>query len=239
MKALILAGGKGTRLRPYTTVIPKPLMPVGQYPILEIILRQLRHAGVTEVMLAVGYLHHLFEAFFGDGRKFGMKISYALEEKPLGTAGAIGSAIDHLGGDFIVMNGDLLTTIDYRKLFAFHREQRAAATIGVFPREVKVDFGVIETTGTQSLGKYIEKPKYQFLVSMGVNVINSEGVRRFLDSGTYLDIPNLMTKLKEAGQLVACYREPCEWLDIGRVDDYQTANEIFDKDPSRFLPDTK
>ena len=158
MQALILAGGKGTRLRPYTTVIPKPLMPVGDYPILEVILRQLKAAGMDEVILAVGYMSQLFQAFFQDGSKYGLKISYSFESAPLGTAGPIGLLLDRLEANFLVMNGDLLTTLNYRKLFDYHLAQGAAATIGVYRREVNIDFGVIETDETNRLARYIEKP---------------------------------------------------------------------------------
>jgi NDP-sugar pyrophosphorylase family protein len=237
MKALILAGGKGTRLRPYTTVIPKPLMPVGDFPILEIILRQLKRAGVTEVILAVGYMSQLFQAFFEDGKRLGLGISYSLEEEPLGTAGPIGLVLDRLGGDFIVMNGDLLTTLNYRSLFEHHKSRSAAATIATYTREVKVDFGVIETNAEQELAAYREKPVYTFDVSMGVNVLNADVVREVLVPGQHLDIPDLMLRLKSLGKRVACYRENCYWLDIGRVDDYQIASDIFDARRAEFLPE--
>ena len=237
MKALILAGGKGTRLRPYTTVIPKPLMPVGDFPILEIILRQLKRAGVSEVILAVGYMSQLFQAFFEDGKRLGLGISYSLEEKPLGTAGPIGLVLDQLGGDFIVMNGDLLTTLDYKGLFEHHKQRSAAATIATYTREVKVDFGVIETDDRQELSAYREKPLYTFDVSMGVNVLNAEVLREVLVPGQYLDIPDLMLRLKSLGKRVACYRENCYWLDIGRVDDYQIASDIFEARRAEFLPE--
>src|SRR5690242_9498836 len=127
MQALILAGGKGTRLRPYTAVLPKPLMPVGDYPILEIILRQLKANGIDEVILAVGYMSQLFQAFFGDGARYGLRISYSFETQPLGTAGPIALTLDQLEDDFLVMNGDLLTTLNYRNLFEYHLERKAAA----------------------------------------------------------------------------------------------------------------
>lgn len=235
LKALILAGGQGTRLRPFTTVIPKPLMPVGDYPILEILLRQLVAAGVDEVFVAVGYLHHLLEAYFGDGRQYGLKIHYSHEKEKLGTAGPISLVIDRLGDDFLVLNGDLLTTLNYHALFAHHRNRGAAATIATFPREVKIDFGVVEVAEDSSLSRYIEKPVYKFDVSMGINALNAKKIRPFLDGG-YLDIPTLMTRLHEKGELVACYREKCQWLDIGRHDDYQTAIETFATNPETFLP---
>ncbi len=237
MQAIILAGGKGTRLRPYTTVIPKPLMPVGDMPILEIILRQIKRAGVEEVILACGYMGQMFQAFFQDGSRLGLRMSYSFEEKALGTAGPVALAIDRLEGDFLVMNGDLLTTLNYRSLFDEHRAAGAAASIGVYTREVKIDFGVVETTPEGALNRYIEKPVYRFDVSMGVNVLSRDAVRPFLARGDYLDIPQLMMKLRDAGRLVRCHREPCYWLDIGRLDDYQTASEIFESRRAEFLPE--
>ena len=236
MKAVILAGGKGTRLRPYTTVIPKPLMPVGGYPILEILLRQLHFYGVDEVILAVGYMSQLFQAFFQDGERYGIKISYSFEEKPLGTAGPLSLLIDRLDDDFLILNGDLLTTMNYRHLFEFHRQKSAAGTIGLYRREVKIDFGVIEPDDSGQLKNYIEKPTYNFMVSMGVNVLNQRLVRRFLTPGKHLDLPDLMLSLRAAGLPVYTFSEPCYWLDIGRVDDYQMANEVFEDRRTEFMP---
>jgi len=235
MQAIILAGGKGTRLRPYTTVLPKPLMPVGDYPILEIIVRQLKSQGINEIVLAVGHLSHLFRAFFQNGERFGVNIQYSLEEQALGTAGPIALALDILDEDFLVMNGDVLTTLNYDKLLDFHRQRKAAATISVFQRKLMIDFGVIEARD-ERLENYIEKPVYDFAVSMGINVFNKEAIREFVRPGQRLDIPDLMLRLKEAGLDVACYSEPCRWLDIGRIDDYQEAGTIFQSNSGEFLP---
>jgi len=237
MQALILAGGKGTRLRPYTTVLPKPLMPVGDYPILEIILRQLKHAGVHEVILAVGHLGQLFQAFFEDGRRYGLKISYSYEERALGTAGPIALSLDRLEDDFLVMNGDLLTTLHYAELFAHHRTNKAAATIALHHREVKIDFGVIESDEDHRLVRYIEKPTYSFQVSMGVNVLNKRAVVPYLQRDVPLDLPDLMMRLHQDGLKVSCFSEASYWLDIGRIDDYQTASEIFETRKAEFLPE--
>jgi NDP-sugar pyrophosphorylase family protein len=235
MQALILAGGKGTRLKPYTTVIPKPLMPVGEMPILEIVLRQLKNAGFDRVIIAIGYLGEMFRAFFQDGARLGLSIDYSLEENPLGTAGPIALNLDKLDQDVLIMNGDLLTTLNYRSLFEFHKSARAAATIGTYKRDVKIDFGVVEIAQGKLTG-YIEKPVYHYDVSMGVNILNVLSARKFLIPGQHLDLPDLMTLLREDGQSVHCYQEPCYWLDIGRVDDYQTANDIFESRKSEFLP---
>ena len=234
MKALILAGGKGQRLRPYTTVIPKPLMPVGEKPILELLLRQLKKAGVTEAVLAVNHLRELIEAFFGDGRNLGLKVSYALEDHPLGTAGPIAGVLDELPDRFFVLNGDLLTTLNFKGLWEAHEQTQAAATIAAHTREVKIDFGILERSENGVLSGYVEKPTLRYEVSMGCYVLNREAVRPHCVEGRYLDMPDLMRLLVASGERVHCHNEPCFWLDIGRPEDYQLANEIIERDPNRF-----
>ena len=236
MKAMILAGGKGTRLKPYTLVLPKPLMPVGDQPILEIILHQLRDAGVDEVILACGHMAQLFQAFFEDGSRYGLKIGYVFEDQPLGTAGPIAGALDRLGEHFLVMNGDLLTTLDYRAMMDWHREKGNTATIGLYTREVKIDFGVVEMDSNSGLVAYKEKPTYTFDVSMGVNVFTASKIRPYVQAGVRLDIPDLMIKLRAAGEPVRGFRQPgCFWLDIGRIDDYAMETEIFEERKGEFL----
>lgn len=237
MQAIILAGGKGTRLQPYTTVLPKPLMPIGDIPILEIVLRQLKHAGVDSVILAVGYMHHLFRSFFQDGSRYGLKLDYSFEDHPLGTAGPIGLVIDKLEDDFLVMNGDLLTTINYNHLFDEHKESDVSATIALHRRKVNIDYGVIEYDEQNRLLGYKEKPSFHFDVSMGINVFKKTAVEKYTIPGTYLDIPDLMMKIINNGGTVNCFSEECHWLDIGRVDDYKSATELFEKDRTIFLPD--
>ncbi len=237
MQAVMLAGGKGTRLSPYTAVLPKPLMPVGDQPIIEIMLRQLRSAGVEEVILCVGHLPHLFEALLQDGRRYGIRITYSVESEPLGTAGPIALVLDRLRDDFLVMNGDILTTLSYRKLFEAHLRTGAAATIAVARREVKIDFGVISSGEGGRLDRYNEKPVIHYDVSMGINVLQKRAVAPHLEKGRRLDLPELMTRLHDEGKPVICHRDPCYWLDIGRVDDYQTATAAFAERRSEFLPD--
>lgn len=236
IKALILVGGKGTRLRPYTNVIPKSLLPVGDLPILEIILMQLKIAGVSEVILAVGHMAHLFESFFQDGSRLGIKISYSYEDKPLGTAGPIAYVLDDLGDDFIVMNGDLLTTLNYKEMFDLHQQRAAAATIASFNRKIKIDFGVLEFDSSQILKKYTEKPSYSFNLGMGINIINANAASSFLVKGEYLDMPDLMMKIQHQGKAVFCHNEDCFWLDMGCPSDYDEANEAFENMKDKFLP---
>jgi NDP-sugar pyrophosphorylase family protein len=173
MRAVILAGGKGTRLLPYTTVIPKPLMPVGDRPILELIIRQLKHYGFSRVTMAVGHLAELIEAYFGNGNKYGIKIDYSREDEPLGTIGSL-SLIDTLDTTFLVMNGDVLTNLDYLKLVDFHKKNQAVATIASYNKEVKVDLGILEMDEGFELKDYIEKPTFKYDVSMGIYVFEPE-----------------------------------------------------------------
>lgn len=236
MQAVILAGGEGKRLKPYTTVLPKPMMPVGDYPILEIILRQLKHAGITEIILAVSRAHQIFQAFFQDGNGVGLDVSYSFEERALGTAGPLAMVLDRLEDNFLVMNGDILTTLTYQNLIDYHKTKGAAATIGVSHREVYVDYGITQFEESGRLSGYIEKPTYSFDVSMGIYVLNASAVRPYLVPGEYQDIPDLMVRLKNEGHDVYCYRESCMWLDIGRKDDFIKASEIFNDDREKFLP---
>jgi NDP-sugar pyrophosphorylase family protein len=233
IRVVILAGGKGTRLKPYTTVFPKPLMPIGEMPILEIVLRQLKFFGFRKVTISVNHLADLIQTFFGDGSKLGLNITYCMEDAPLGTAGSI-SLVNDITEHFLVMNGDLLTTIDYSAMMRSHMNSGATATIGVFPREVKIDFGVLELGSKGELLQYREKPKFEFLVSMGVNAFH-KSIFEFIPKGQYLDIPTLMMNLKNAGKQVFTYRSECQWLDIGRPDDYEKAIELFEQSKEHYL----
>jgi NDP-sugar pyrophosphorylase family protein len=233
LHAVILAGGKGTRLAPYTTVFPKPLMPLGEVPILEIVIRQLRQAGINTITLAVGHLSELIQTFFQDGSRFGVHIEYAREEKPLGTAGPL-AAIGGLDHTFLVMNGDVLTTLDFADLVNFHRENKNAATIAMHARQVNIDFGVIESDTNGKIINYIEKPTYAFQVSMGIYAFEPR-VIRYIPVGKRFDFPELVLRLLAAGEPVSGYAYDGYWMDIGRPDDYTQASEDFLRDPGRFL----
>jgi NDP-sugar pyrophosphorylase family protein len=233
MRAVILAGGKGTRLAPYTSVFPKPLMPVGDMPILEIVISQLAHYGITHITLAVGHLATLLQTFFGDGARHGVTIDYAFEDQPLGTAGPL-AQISGLDETFVVMNGDVLTTLDYSELLRYHRQSGAVATIATHQREVKIDLGVIELDGGNRVKGYVEKPRYDYRVSMGVYVFEPR-VLRYIPRGERLDFPNLIQHLLQIGECIVGY--PCKgyWLDIGRPDDYEQAVKDFESMRSEFL----
>jgi NDP-sugar pyrophosphorylase family protein len=234
MRAVILAGGEGTRLRPYTTVLPKPLMPVGNYPIVEIIVRQLRNGGVTSCTFAVGYLHQLIEAYFGDGKSFGVEIDYLREDKPLGTSGPL-AALTDFDEPILVLNGDILTDIDYSELYRYHLDRSHDITIASHAKSVRVDLGVLDLDQRGYLVDYIEKPEYDFQVSMGVYIF-SPSVLEFIPPDERLDFPDLVRTLLRAGRSVGCYRYDGLWLDIGRTDDYQVATETFEMYRDRFLP---
>jgi NDP-mannose synthase len=235
MDAVVMAGGKGIRLAPYTATFPKPLVPLGDKPVLEILLAQLRTAGVERVILAVNHLHQLIRAFCGDGSAFGLKLEYSLEDEPLGTAGPISNVLDRVGDDFIVCNGDLLTNFDVATMVKVHREVCADASIAVFHRELKIDFGLVDVDHDMRLTGYREKPAFEFLVSMGLYVLARDAVRPHLRQARRLDMPDLMRAIVAAGRQVRCHRQECIWLDIGRPDDYAAAQNIFEQNRDVFL----
>jgi NDP-mannose synthase len=229
-RAVILAGGRGSRLAPYTTVIPKPLMPIGDRAILDVIVRQLREKGFSELTLAVGYLAHLIKAVFGDGSAFGVKIDYHDEKTPLGTAGAL-ATVDNLEEPFLAMNGDVLTSLDYRALYDTHIAQRNALTIATHRRTVKTEYGVLhldESQGdTRRVVGYEEKPEFPYVVSMGIYVVGP-GVLELIEPGEALDFPDLVQRLLDDDRPVGSYIYDGYWLDIGRHDDYAQAVEDYD-----------
>jgi NDP-mannose synthase len=234
MQAILLAGGKGTRLRPFTATIPKPLLPLGDLPIVEVVIRQLASRGITRIAVSLGHLAHLFSATIGDGSRFGVTIDYYIEEEPLGTAGPLRLVRD-LDEHVLVMNGDLLTTLDYRQLIQSHLAKNAWATIAVRRREVKIDFGVVVTSENDRLLDYQEKPVIFYDVSMGINIIS----RRCLDlipAGRKFDMPDLLLAIKSEGHDVLAFKTNCYWQDIGRFDDYEQACNDFEEQPARFLP---
>lgn len=231
-RAFILAGGKGQRLQPYTFVIPKPLMPIGEKPIIGILLARLAKYGFDEVVISVGHMSELLMSVV-QALKLPMPISFVHEMSPLGTAGSL-SLCDRFDDDLVVMNGDLLTTLNLDALYIFHRAKQATATLGIFRREVKIDFGVIAMDAEERFRGYTEKPTYHFDVSMGINVFHPR-VKQYLKSGEYLDIPTLVQRLFDNGEPVVCYREDCKWLDIGREYDYRLATEEFNAHQVEYL----
>jgi mannose-1-phosphate guanylyltransferase len=238
MHAVILAGGRGVRLRPYTTAFPKPLVPVGdEYAIVEIVLRQLRAAGFETVTIAIGHLGQLIRAYCGDGSQWDLSIRYWQEEAPLGTMGPIVANLDDVPDHFLVMNGDLLTDLDYAGLLDGHVGSGAPITVATYSRTVKIDFGVLEIGGDRGdqIVAFREKPVESFSVSMGIYALSRETLRAYAP-GEPLGFDELVLDL--LGTATPPRVQPFDgyWLDIGRPDDYDTANEEWESLRPRLLP---
>lgn len=237
MKAVVLAGGAGTRLAPYTTVFPKPLVPLGNQPILEIILRQLVHYGFTDIALSVGYLAELIQAYIGsleDGDLRRANIKFVRESKPMGTVGSL-ALIEDLHEPFLVMNGDVLTALNFAELFEYHKKQQAMLTIAMHRRSVKIDLGLIEVNAENRLEKFVEKPTMNFLVSMGVYVYDP-AVLKLIEPGQYLDFPDLVLRLLADKEKVMGFSTDEYWLDLGSHADYAKASEEFEDKKAQILP---
>jgi NDP-sugar pyrophosphorylase family protein len=233
MEAVILAGGKGTRLRPYTTTLPKPLMPVGERPILAIVIAQLKAAGIKKITIAVNHMAELIMAYFGNGEKFGVEITYSMEDKPLGTVGPV-KLIKDLPDHFLVMNGDILCNLNYAELFKAHVASGAGFTIATYQRDAKIDFGVLEIDKTsKQLTAFIEKPTYHFDVSMGIYVF-SKSVLEIVPRDQPFGIDNLALRMLAERQAVNTFPFSGYWLDIGRPDDYDQANNDVANNPGLF-----
>jgi NDP-sugar pyrophosphorylase family protein len=234
MKAVILAGGRGTRLAPYTATVPKPLVPVGDIPILEIIVRQLIAARFRSVTLTLGHLGELIRAFFAahDSLTRQIEVQMVEEEEPTGTAGSL-RLVSGLPETFLVMNGDVLTTLDYQRLIDFHRASGAWVTIAAHRKPVDIDLGVLRIEGNEVVD-YIEKPKYVYPVSMGVYVVDRRALGHIPSNG-HFDFPELVLRLLAEKRKVACFESDALWLDIGRREDYAAAQEIFEGNQHRFL----
>jgi NDP-sugar pyrophosphorylase family protein len=234
MQAVILAGGKGTRLNPYTAVLPKPLVPVGDYPILEIIIKQLKFYGISELIISTGHLAELIEAYFRDGRRWGIKIRYVREDKPLNTAGALG-IINSLDDNFLVMNGDILTTLNYKELFKFHLSMNGIATVAIIKRRIKDNYGVIQIDDENCrLTDYIEKPVHSYFVSMGINILNLR-CKDYINKNESIGMPELFLRMMKNKEKICCYKSKDYWLDIGRIEDYNVAQDIFLNKRNRFF----
>jgi NDP-sugar pyrophosphorylase family protein len=235
MRAVILAGGRGTRLAPYTTIIPKPLLPVGDKPILEIVCRQLAQAGFKRITLSLGYMSDYFKIFLAQHRALRqmIEIDFVEEEQPTGTAGSL-ACVPGLEGTFLVMNGDILTTLDYRDLVQRHIDQRAMLTIACHRKPVRIDLGILELDGDSRVVGYIEKPTMTYPVSMGIYVYDAT-VLDCIRTGEYLDFPDLVLQLVAAGKKVIAYPNDACWLDLGRHEDLQEASRIFQVREAEFI----
>jgi len=234
-RAVVLAGGKGSRLRPYTVVLPKPLMPLGDYPILEVIVRQLVRYGFDRITLAVNHQAEIVRAFCGDGSKWGADIDYSLETVPLSTVAPLKLLAD-LPENFLLMNGDVLTDLDMRRLYEEHVCEQRMFTIAASARTQIVDYGVLHTGPQSQLVGFEEKPRFNYLVSMGVYIVNRAVLER-VPSGQMYGFDNLMLDMLKENEPVHVERYDGYWLDIGRVDDYMRAVEEFDQRRHQLLPD--
>jgi NDP-sugar pyrophosphorylase family protein len=227
MQAIILAGGKGTRLKPYTTVLPKPLLPIGDFPILEVVIKQLKKNGFKKITMAVGHQHDLFIAFFGNGNKWGVTIEYYVEKEPMGTAGAI-CHIDNLDDNFLMMNGDILTDLKFKELFNIHKNKKADLTIATHRRTQDINYGILEYNHEGFLTKFIEKPSIPFSVSMGVYVLSKRVLSLIPKRGRF-DFPDLVQKILAKKMHVYCHTYDGYWMDIGRPEDYEQAIDDYEK----------
>jgi len=234
MRAVILAGGKGVRLQPFTVNFPKPLVPLGDTPVIEVLMKRLISVGITDITLTLGHLAELMKAYFTHRRCLTdkLRLRYVVEEMPTGTAGSL-SLVPDLDETFLVMNGDLVTDLDFNELVHFHRKQGAILTIATHTRRVKIDLGVVEFDSLNCITDYIEKPEKAYSVSMGIYVYEPS-VLKYIEPGQYLDFPKLVLRLIEGGERVCAYPTDCQWLDIGRPDDYARAQELFEEERERF-----
>jgi NDP-sugar pyrophosphorylase family protein len=234
MKAVIQCGGMGTRLRPYTSVLPKPLMPIGSRPVLELLLKWLRRNGIKEAFVTTGYLGHLIRSFCGDGAQWNMKIRYTLEREPLGTIGPLSLIREELTEPFLVLNGDVLTDLSLNRFVAAHRQHTDPVTIAASVRTVNMDFGVIEEVDG-AVRFFREKPTLSNLVSMGVYCMNPS-VMDFIPSGVPFGFDDLILQMLEQGVKAHVYKHDGVWLDIGRVDDFHSAQTIAWDEQSTAAP---
>jgi NDP-sugar pyrophosphorylase family protein len=225
MKTVVLAGGRGARLAPYTSVLPKPLMPVGEQSILEVVVGQLEAVGIVDIHFSVGYLAHLIQAVFDNRENGHVKITYVREQEALGTAAPL-RLVEDLDSTFMVMNGDVLTTLDYCDLVKYHRQQGNVLTIATHKRSIKIDYGIMDLDVTSRVRGFEEKPEIVSPVSMGIYVMEPD-VLDYIPEGTYFDFPDLVQALLAGERRVGAYLYDGLWFDIGRQEDYERAVEAW------------
>ena len=234
--AVMLAGGVGSRLYPYTAFIPKPLVPIDKDAIAEVLLRQLAHHGIQRVIVSIGHLGHLIEAVLGDGSRYGLELIYQREQEPLGTVGPLALAKDMLPENFLVLNGDVLSDIDFAAIRAQHAASGRTLTVATFVREVRSEFGVLETDASGQVTAFREKPAIQNQVSMGVYAMNRR-VLNYFKPGQKFGFDDLVLAMLKAGDPIGTFDwRHGRWLDIGRPADYADAQETFRQDRKIYLP---
>jgi len=227
LKAVIMVGGAGSRLRPFTHTIPKPLLPVGKKPILQIIVEQLCGYGFHDLFFSAGYGAEMIKAYFQNGKKYGVRIRYINEEKPLGTVGALRYLEDDLKDDFLLMNGDLLTKLDFAKMYRFHKEHNPILTVGVKNYEVDIPYGVLRTNDIKVVG-IEEKPTHCCLINAGIYFVNPH-ILSYVPKGDRMDVTELMSKLLDEKEKVVTYKIEEYWLDIGQIEDFTVASSNFEQ----------
>lgn len=233
-RAIILAGGKGARLRPYTVVLPKPLMPVGDYPVLEIIIRQLSFYGFDQITLTVNHQAEIIKAFFGDGSKWNIRIDYSFEDRPLSTMGPL-KLIHDLPDNFLIMNGDVLTDLDFNAFYHFHKENKRIFSISGYNRTDVSEYGVLKLGEGNLLNGFIEKPRYDYTVSMGIYMAKKE-ILNYIPANVPFGFDNLMIDLLAKQEDVIIQRHEGYWLDIGRPDDYARAVDDLEQLKDKLMP---
>lgn len=226
MQTVMLVGGRGSRLDPYTRILPKPLFPIGDKPIAEILVHQLQAAGFDEIIMCLGYLADLIKLYFHDGRNYGLKIRYSLETEPLGTAGPL-RLVNNLEDDVLVINGDELTTLDFRALYEHHVAMKADMTVAVQAKAVSSSFGVLEIKDGQ-VTAYSEKPTINYWASMGIYVVNKR-VLSLIPENKPFDMPDLVQGLLKEAAKVTSYESRDLWFDIGTMADLAKAKEVFNQ----------
>jgi NDP-mannose synthase len=231
--AIVLAGGKGTRLLPYTARQPKPLIRFGHYPLLEITIRRLRSAGFTRVTLCISHLGEMIEQTFGDGGRLDVAIDYVVDAVPLGTAAPL-LAVPDWSTPAVVMNGDVLSAIDFADLYRAHRQRANDMTLVVHRLHARISYGVVAVEGADRIASIQEKPRLPVDVAAGIYVADP-GIRRFIESGTPLDMPELIRRLVAGRQVVGAYRFDGPWHDIGDHGSYRAAQHQFTANPDRYL----
>ena len=228
MKTIILAGGRGARLQPYTLVVPKPLVPVGDKPVIELIIKRLRKFGIDEFIITTGYLGDLIKAVCGDGSRWGVHIDYSDEYEPLGTIGPLNLIKDQLTETFIVVNGDTVTDIDIKELMTFHFANKGIATIAATKRVTEIALGVLEVDQNDSVTTFREKPKHEYLASMGLYVFEPEILDYIPEHGSF-GFDDLMYAFQASEAPVYVYPHTGFWLDIGILSDLERAQEKSDE----------
>lgn len=234
VQTVIMAGGRGSRLRPFTTVFPKPLMPIGDVPILDLVIRQLRHFGATRITVTTGYLAELVMTYLGDGSQYGLTIDFVREKEPLGTLGPLALVANPNADSYLVVNGDVLTTMNFSDLVEQHRKSGAMVTVATYRRPVVIDKGVLTLDKSGRITDFVEKPTHYNPVAMGINVFEPQ-ILDYIPPSERVDVPDVLRTLLKEGKHLQSYLFDGYWLDIGIPGDYERALADFEQHRSALL----